>query len=104
VGCQVRFAEGQGRKALSDMEQKWVVYILRCSDDTLYTGITDDIERRVSAHNAGKGAKYTRGRAPVSVCYREYCVKKSDALRRECEIKSLTREQRIALIKSCSLR
>ena len=53
------------------MEKTWIVYILRCKDDTLYTGITDDLARRMAAHNSGKGAKYTRGRGPVEVVYTE---------------------------------
>ena len=86
-----------------DMQNTWIVYILRCADDTLYTGITDDIDRRIELHNAGKGAKYTRGRGPVSICYRETCQSKGEALRREYEIKSLCREKKLALIKRCCL-
>ena len=55
----------------------WVVYILRCKDNTLYTGITDDLNKRLKAHNEGKGAKYTRGRGPVQLYYWEYCPDKS---------------------------
>ena len=76
----------------------WYVYILRCADDTLYTGITDDVDRRVAAHNAGKGAKYTRGRCPVRPVYREVCPDKSAALKRELAIKALSRPQKLALI------
>lgn len=82
------------------MESKWSVYILRCADDTLYTGITDNIERRISLHNSGKGAKYTRGRGPVTLCYQEVCCNKGAALRREHEIKSLNRVQKLAIIKA----
>lgn len=85
------------------MKNKWTVYILRCADNTLYTGITDDLDRRIALHNAGKGAKYTRGRGPVSICYREHCEDKGQALRREYEIKSLSRERKLALIKRCDL-
>jgi len=74
------------------------VYILRCRDDTLYTGITEDVDRRAEVHNSGKGAKYTRGRGPVTVVYREFCGDKSAALRREIAIKRLTRAQKLALI------
>ncbi len=74
------------------------VYILRCADDTLYTGYTDDPERRLRVHNAGKGAKYTRSRLPVELVYRETLEDKSAALRREREIKGLTREKKLALI------
>lgn len=76
----------------------WWVYILRCGDGTLYTGITDDVERRVAAHNSGKGAKYTRGRGPVAVVYREACPDKSAALRRELAIKKLRRREKLELI------
>lgn len=74
------------------------VYILRCADGTLYTGYTDDPERRARVHNAGKGAKYTRSRLPVELVYREALGDKSAALRREREIKKLTRAQKLALI------
>lgn len=75
----------------------WQVYILRCRDGTLYTGITDDFPRRLAAHRAGKGAKYTRGRAPLIPVYREDCADKSAALRREYAIKRLSREEKLAL-------
>ena len=80
------------------MEKKWFVYILRCADDTLYTGITDDVARRVAVHNSGKGAKYTRARRPVAVVYTEECDGYSAALKRECAIKRLTRPQKRSLI------
>lgn len=70
------------------------VYMLLCADGTLYTGSTDDVDRRAAAHNAGKGAKYTRGRGPVSVVYREACADKSAALRREVAIKRLSRAEK----------
>lgn len=76
----------------------YYVYMLRCADDTLYTGYTDDPERRLRVHNAGKGAKYTRSRLPVELVYREALGDKSAALRREREIKGLTREKKLALI------
>lgn len=78
--------------------KQWCVYILRCGDGTLYTGITDDFEKRLAAHRCGKGAKYTRGRTPLEAVYREDCATKSDALKRECAIKRLTREKKLALI------
>ncbi len=80
----------------------WVVYILRCKDDTLYTGITDDLHKRLKAHNDGKGAKYTRGRSPLELCYSEFCPDKSTALRREIAIKRLTRQEKIILINRCA--
>ena len=80
------------------MENSWKLYILRCRDGCLYTGITTDVEKRFEAHNCGKGAKYTRGRGPLELVYREECGDHSTALKRELEIKALTREGKIKLI------
>ncbi len=80
--------------------KKWFVYILRCADDTLYTGSTDDVARRAEAHNSGKGAKYTRGRGPVQVVYTEECESYSAALKREYAIKQLSRPKKLALIEN----
>lgn len=74
------------------------VYIVRCKDSTLYTGSTDDVERRLLVHNSGKGAKYTRGRTPVCVVYREECEHKSAALSREAAIKRMNRAEKMDLI------
>ena len=74
------------------------VYILRCADGTLYTGTAADVDKRTEAHNSGKGAKYTRGRGPVTVVYREEAEEKGAALRREAQIKKLSREQKLKLI------
>ena len=79
-------------------DKKWFVYILRCSDDTLYTGMTDDVPRRVEVHNAGKGAKYTRGRGPLTVVYQEAYSDRASASRREWEIKQLTKQEKEILI------
>ena len=76
----------------------YFVYILRCGDGTLYTGSTNDVEKRVAAHNAGRGAKYTKPRLPVTVVYREDAADKGAALRREAEIKRLKRGEKLALI------
>ena len=78
----------------------WYVYILRCGDGTLYTGITDNVSRRLAAHRSGKGAKYTRGRGPLELVYQEEVPDKSAALRREIEIKRLTRQEKERLIES----
>lgn len=80
------------------MEKKWYVYILRCKDGTLYTGMTDNVPRRVEVHNSGKGAKYTRGRTPVEAVYQEECESYSAALKREYAVKQLTRQQKLTLI------
>ncbi len=79
------------------MDKQWLLYILQCADGSLYTGITDDLERRLAAHRAGKGAKYTRGRAPLTLRYTEKCENHSQALRREYEIKSMPRAQKLLL-------
>lgn len=74
------------------------VYIVRCSDDTLYTGYAVDVDARVAKHNAGLGAKYTRNRRPVKLLYKETCASKSEALKREYAIKKLTRREKLELI------
>ncbi len=76
----------------------WIVYILECSDKSLYTGITNDLERRLEEHNTGKGAKYTKHRGPLRVRYAESQDTKSAALTREAAIKSLARSEKLALI------
>ena len=80
------------------MEKMWTVYILECGDGTLYTGITDDLERRLKAHSEGKGAKYTRGRGPLTLRYREETADKGTALKREYAIKRLSRPEKLAMI------
>ena len=74
------------------------IYILKCGDDTLYTGYTNHLEQRITQHNEGKGAKYTRGRLPVALVYFEEYQTKSEAMKREYEIKQLSREEKIKLI------
>lgn len=76
----------------------WQLYILRCGDGTLYTGITDDLPRRLKAHRSGKGAKYTRGRGPLTLVYQEPLPDKPAALRREIAVKKLTRQEKLSLI------
>jgi putative endonuclease len=83
------------------MEKTWYVYILECGDGTLYTGITDDVQRRLATHRSGKGAKYTRGRLPLELRYQEICESYSHALRRECQIKKLSRKEKIEMIIEC---
>lgn len=80
------------------MEKQWVLYILECKDGSLYTGITDNLEHRLAVHGTPKGAKYTRGRGPFTVRYTETCESHSHALRREVQIKRLTRQQKRELI------
>ena len=80
------------------MNDVWFVYIARCADATLYTGIARDVATRIAAHDAGKGARYTRGRGPLAVCAVRRCTSKGDALRLELAIKSLTREDKEHLV------
>lgn len=75
-------------------EKSWKLYILRCGDGTLYTGITTDVPRRLAAHRSGKGAKYTRGRGPLELVYQQRCGTHSEALKRELEMKALSRSQK----------
>ena len=80
------------------MESKWYLYILRCADGTFYTGIATDVLKRLEMHRSGKGAKYTRGRGPLELVYSEECENHSQALKRECEVKKLTKDQKRQLI------
>jgi putative endonuclease len=76
----------------------WHVYMVRCADDSLYTGCTNDLQRRVDAHNAGKGARYTRSRRPVQVVWSVRVKDKSAALSREAKLKQLSRAEKLALV------
>lgn len=76
----------------------WIVYILECADQTLYTGVTTDLLRRLREHENGKGAKYTKGRGPLTLLYTETYHNRSDASKRELHIKSLTRASKLKLI------
>lgn len=77
---------------------KWYVYIVECSDGSLYCGCTNDLNNRVKSHNSGKGSKYTASRKPVKLIYNECLNNKSLALKREMEIKKLSRKQKLCLI------
>ncbi len=77
--------------------QRWYVYILECADNTLYTGITTNITRRMSEHESGKGAKYTKGRAPLKLIYTEECDNRATASKRENAIKAMPREEKANL-------
>lgn len=78
----------------------WQVYILKCSDGTFYTGITNNLNLRIKKHNLGKGAKYTKNRLPVSLVYKESTLDKSQSLKREIAIKKLPRDKKLELINS----
>lgn len=74
-------------------------YLLKCSDETLYCGWTNDLEKRVAAHNAGRGAKYTRARLPVTLVYYEVFETKEEAMKREAAVKKMSRREKLELIK-----
>ena len=84
-----------GQKAAFSM--RWQIYIIECRDGSLYTGITIDLEKRLAAHNAGKGSKYTTSRRPVRLVYREGAANRSEASKRENAIKKLNRNDKLAL-------
>jgi len=77
--------------------EKFYTYILKCADDSLYCGYTNELEKRIETHNSGKGAKYTKPRLPVELLYYEEFDTKSEALKRECEIKKMKREEKLKL-------
>jgi len=81
----------------------WKVYILRCSDDSLYVGCTNRLEFRLAAHNRGKGAKYTSGRRPVVLAYSEDAASHGAALKREIQLKKMSRSRKLTLIANGSL-
>jgi predicted GIY-YIG superfamily endonuclease len=89
-------AKPEAQTEASDI--KWFVYLLRCGDGSLYTGITNDLNRRFNQHNAGTASRYTRSRLPVVLAYQEPQKSQSHALKRELAIKSLTRPQKESLI------
>ena len=77
---------------------RWVVYLLRCGDGTLYCGVTNDVDKRLAAHRGGRGARYTRGRGPLVLLHVEKARGRGDALRREHAWKQLTRKEKLARI------
>ena len=81
-------------------DKKWSLYILQCGDGTFYTGIAVDVQKRLETHRRGKGARYTRGRGPLELVYEEECGDHSAALRREIQIKKLSRQEKEALIQN----
>jgi putative endonuclease len=76
----------------------WCVYLLRCADGTLYTGITNDLPRRLEAHRSGRGARYTRGRGPLALLHAEPATTRAAALRREHALKQLRRQKKLAFL------
>jgi predicted GIY-YIG superfamily endonuclease len=95
--CQT--AEGGKTRRRGQPVERWFVYLLRCADRTLYTGISTDVGRRVRQHNAGTASRYTRGRRPTRLVYQEAHASRSAALQREAAIKALSRRQKEALIR-----
>ena len=89
-----------GFRLMKQLTEQWFVYILRCADRSLYTGITNDLERRLDQHNAGTASRYTRTRLPVTIAYQVEQSNKSSALKRELAIKALSRKAKEALIQS----
>jgi predicted GIY-YIG superfamily endonuclease len=81
-----------------DRDRYWVLYILRCKDGSFYSGITNDLARRLNQHRDGCASRYTRSRRPVKIVYSESCASRSHALKRECEVKALSREEKEKLI------
>lgn len=75
----------------------WVVYIILCHDGTLYTGISNNLEKRLEQHTNGQGAKYTKGRGPFKLIYKEKCADRARSSKREIEIKKLSREKKLSL-------
>ena len=86
-------------KKISEKKQGWFVYIIQCNDKTYYTGITNDLEKRIKSHNLGRASKYTRVRLPVNLVYTENHLDRSSASKREYELKQFTRTQKEKLIK-----
>jgi len=78
----------------------WYVYIIECKDSKLYTGITNNLDKRIKAHNCGNGGRFTKYRAPVELLYSEDCLNRPAALKREVQIKRLERIEKLALIKT----
>jgi putative endonuclease len=97
VGC------GRLALAMAHVQERWFVYVARCADGTLYTGTARDVRARIAAHNAGRGARYTRGRAPLVLCGQQRCKSQGDALRLEWAIKRLPRDAKLALFEARGL-
>ncbi len=90
--------QAKEEEAPKKRREKWFLYILRCADESLYTGITKDLERRFKLHSEGKAARYTRTRRPLAMIYQETCRTRTEALIRECAVKALPKIKKLALI------
>ena len=87
------------KRAVKMTTPRWFLYILKCRDSTFYTGITTDLDRRLDQHNNGTASRCTRSRLPVVRVYQEACADRSEALKRECAVKKLTREEKELMVK-----
>ena len=106
TGKYERMLKGMHRnqkKAGKKRAEKWFLYMLKCADTTLYTGIAKDIEKRFKVHSSGKGARYTRARLPVEIVYRETCRSRTDALVREFKVKKLSPKRKRTLVEAYSI-
>ena len=88
------------KRAVKMTTPRWFLYILKCRDNTFYTGITTDLDRRLDQHNKGAASRCTRSRLPVVRVYQETCTDRSEALKRECAVKKLTREEKEQLVRN----
>jgi len=88
------------KKAGKKRAEKWFLYMLKCADASLYTGVAKDIEKRFKVHSAGKGARYTRARLPLEIVYRETCQSRTDALVREFKIKKMNPKRKRTLVEA----
>ena len=88
--------------ANSENEKPWMLYMIECADGSFYTGVTNDIERRLAEHNEGLASRYTRSRRPVKLRYHEICRDRNHALVRECAVKLLSRREKEALLARAS--
>ena len=94
----LRIMKEKESKSKRRKREKWFVYILQCSDNSFYTGITKNLERRLKMHNDGKASRYTRMRRPVELLYQEPCKGRTQSLIRECQVKALPRKKKEELI------
>lgn len=94
----IRKMEESEKRKHRKIERPWMLYILRCCNNTFYTGVTNDIERRLKLHNNGQASRYTRSRRPVELVYSEVCGGRAKALVRECRVKALSRPEKERLI------
>ena len=96
----LKLLQAKGKSSNAGRREKWFLYILRCQDGSFYTGVTNDIERRIKMHNSGRASRYTRSRRPVELLYQEKCGSRTRALVRECSVKTYSRPEKEKLIAS----